>query len=192
VPRISYYPVEKLEDPELRGYLEHAARYGTPRPESQAVRAHVPAVLRSLSRNWELAFRGGVMDHGIKELCRLYVSKSAECNYCGAQRSHTAQQQGVTESDVDGLLEFESSDRYDERERAALAYASALVWAPREADDAVWARLRAHFSDDQIVELGYFVGLTFGQQRWIKTLRLGHGEVLNQSRAGLAPDAVVA
>ena len=52
MPRISYYPVEQLEDPELRGYLDYAARYGTPRPESQAVRAHVPAVLRSLSRNW--------------------------------------------------------------------------------------------------------------------------------------------
>ena len=40
----------------------------------------------------------------------------------------------------------------------------------------------------QITELGYFVSLTFGQQRWIKTLGIGHGEVLNLSKAGLAPD----
>ena len=38
-------------------------------------------------------------------------------------------------------------------------------------------RLREHFSEDQLVELGYFVSLTFGQQRWIKTLGIGHGEV---------------
>jgi hypothetical protein len=81
MPRISYYPVEKLNDPELRGYLEHAARHGTPRPESQAIRAHVPAVLRSFSRNWEVAFRQGVMDHSIKELCRVYVSKTIDCHY---------------------------------------------------------------------------------------------------------------
>ena len=44
MPRISYTLVEQLEDPELCGYLDYAARYGTPRPESQAVRANVPAV----------------------------------------------------------------------------------------------------------------------------------------------------
>jgi alkylhydroperoxidase family enzyme len=52
-----------------------------------------------------------------------------------------------------------------------------LVWNPEGADDDVWAGLREHFTDEQIIELGYFVGLTFGQQRWIKTLGIGHGEV---------------
>ena len=81
MPRISYYPVGRLEDPELRGYLEHAARFGTPRPESQAIRAHVPAVLRSFSINWERVFRRGVLDHSVKELCRVYVSKTIDCHY---------------------------------------------------------------------------------------------------------------
>ena len=60
-----------------------------------------------------------------------------------------------------------------------------LVWNPEGAGDEVWAGLREHFSEEQIIELGYFVGLTFGQQRWIKTLGIGHGEVLNLSKAGL-------
>jgi alkylhydroperoxidase family enzyme len=62
-----------------------------------------------------------------------------------------------------------------------------LVWNPEGADEGVFAALREHFSEEQIVELGYFVALTFGQQRWIKTLGIGHGEVLNLTRAGLAP-----
>jgi alkylhydroperoxidase family enzyme len=74
-------------------------------------------------------------------------------------------------------LEFEGSERYDARQKAALRYTSMLVWNPEGADEAVFAGLREHFSDDQIVELGYFVSLTFGQQRWIKTLGIGHGEV---------------
>ena len=61
-----------------------------------------------------------------------------------------------------------------------------LVWNPEGADDEVFARLRAHLTDEQIVELGYFVALTFGQQRWIKTLAIGHGEVLDLGDAGLA------
>ena len=55
--------------------------------------------------------------------------------------------------------------------------------------------MRAQFTEEQIVELGYFVSLTFGQQRWIKTLGIGHGEVTvptvtdpNASDAGLPPD----
>ena len=81
MPNISYFPPEQLTDPELRGYLEHAARHGTPRPESQSIRAHVPAVMRSFSTNWQRLFRTGVLDHSIKELCRVYVSKSIECEY---------------------------------------------------------------------------------------------------------------
>jgi hypothetical protein len=56
-------------------------------------------------------------------------------------------------------------------------------------------RLRSHFTEEQIVELGYFVSLTYGQQRWIKTLDIGHGEVnvptvtdASAAHAGLAPD----
>jgi hypothetical protein len=81
MPHIDYFPVEELTDPELRGYLEHAARFGTPRPESQAIRAHVPAVLRSFSTNWDRVFRNGLVPHHIKELCRVYVSKTVDCHY---------------------------------------------------------------------------------------------------------------
>jgi hypothetical protein len=63
-----------------------------------------------------------------------------------------------------------------------------LVWNPGGADDAVWAGLREHFSDEEIIELGQFVQLTFGQQRVIKTWGVGHGEFLADTTAGLAPE----
>jgi hypothetical protein len=52
-----------------------------------------------------------------------------------------------------------------------------LVWNPTGVDGALMADMRSHFTEEQIVELGYFVSLTYGQQRWIKTLGIGHGEV---------------
>jgi alkylhydroperoxidase family enzyme len=186
--RISYYPVERIEDPELMRILEHAARYGTPRPETQAVRAHAPATLRDFWWQWERTFRNGVCEHAIKELCRVYVSKTVECLYCGSQRSTRGREQGLEERDYDALLEFENAERFDERQRTALAYTRAIVWSPEEADDALWERLHLHFSDEEIVELGYFVAVTFGQQSWIRTLDVGHHEVLDESDAGLAPD----
>jgi alkylhydroperoxidase family enzyme len=182
MPRISYFPVEDLTDPALRAALLRAAQHGTPRPESQAIRAHVPEILRAFSDAWERTFRHGVCDHEIKELCRLYVSKTADCRYCGAQRSGA----DVSEDDVSEVADFERSGRFDERQKTALAYARAIAWNPREADAALWARLRQHFSDEQLVELGWFIGLTLGQQRMLKTLQIKHGEVLNVGAAGLA------
>jgi alkylhydroperoxidase family enzyme len=93
----------------------------------------------------------------------------------------------LTEADYDELLEFERSDRFTPRQKAALLYTSMLVWNPEGADEAVWARLREHFSDEEIVELGQFVQLTYGQQRVIKTWGVGHGELLADTTAGLAP-----
>ena len=79
--RISYVDVDRLDDAELRGYMEQARRFGTPRPETQAIRSHVPAVARAFSRAWDRIFRNGVLEHSLKELCRVYVSRTIECNY---------------------------------------------------------------------------------------------------------------
>jgi len=81
VARISYVDEATLGDPELARYLADARRQGTPRPETQAIRSHVPAVAKAFSRAWERIFRQGVLEHSLKELCRVYVSKTIECEY---------------------------------------------------------------------------------------------------------------
>jgi alkylhydroperoxidase family enzyme len=105
------------------------------------------------------------------------------------QRSVQAGQQGLGEDRYDELLDFLVSDRFSEREKTALSYTSAIIWNADLADDALWAKLHHHFSEPELVELGFFVALTLGQQRWIKTLGIGHGEVLGGADAGLAPPA---
>ena len=91
----------------------------------------------------------------------------------------------MSEADYDDVLDFERSDRFTDRQKAALAYTSMLVWTPEGVDDALWARLREHFSEEEIVELGSFVCVTFGQQRVIKTWAVGHGEFLADTTGGL-------
>ena len=85
------------------------------------------------------------------------------------------------------MLHFADSDEFSEREKAALTYTSAIIWDAAIADEALWERLHEHFTDPELVELGFFVGLTLGQQRWIKTLGIGHNEVLAGTDGGLAP-----
>ena len=83
--RISYVDPEDITDPEMLAELNRCATEGTPRPESQAVRAHVPATFWSFRNTWHDVFHIGVTDHSIKELCRVYVSKSVKCEFCGTR-----------------------------------------------------------------------------------------------------------
>ena len=183
--RISYVAPDAMDAP-MRAELERCQREGTPRPESSAVRAHVPACFWAFAQSWEAIFRNGVCDHAIKELCRVYVSRSVKCEYCGNQRSEQARTQGLSEGQYDDLLNFEKSGRLSDREKAALAYAEAITWR-LDTDDAFWQRLNAHFSEPELVELGCFIALTMGQQSWLRLLNIEHHEVLPGTAASMAP-----
>ena len=183
--RISYVGLESM-DADMRKEMERCQREGTPRPESSAVRAHVPAAFWAFANSWRDLFHHGVCDHAIKELCRLYVSRSVQCDYCGNQRSIKAAGSGVVEEHVKDLLNFEKSTRYSEREKAALAYAEAITWH-LDTGDAFWERLQRHFSGPELVELGCFTALTMGQQSWLRLLNIEHHQVLAGTHASMAP-----
>ena len=184
--RISYVPLEKM-DARMRAEMERCQREGTPRPESSAIRAHVPACFWFFADSWNNIFRNGVLDHSIKELCRLYVSRSVQCEYCGNQRSVKSTTSGaLIEDHVMDLLNFEKSTKYNERQKAALAYAEAITW-DLPATDALWERLHKHFSEPELVEIGYFVAITMGQQRWLRTLNIEHHQILAGTDGSMAP-----
>ena len=183
--RIAYVPLEAMDE-RMQEELHRCAREGTPRPESSAVRAHAPNAFWAFADSWKAIFHSGVCDHGIKELCRVYISRTVKCEFCGNQRSIKATTAGLREQQYDDLLNFESSTKYDERQKAALAYAEAIAWR-LETDDAFWERLHSHFSDAELVELGCFVALTFGQQSWIRLLGIDHHQYMAETTASMAP-----
>ena len=55
---------------------------------------------------WNDLFRNGILDHDLKELCRVYVSRSVKCEYCGNQRSVQGASLGLHEGQYDELLEL--------------------------------------------------------------------------------------
>lgn len=74
-------------------------------------------------------------------------------------------------------MQYEKSDKFTRREKIALRYADAIMYNPDQADDALWADLKAEFTEPELVELGYWIGFTFGGQRWLKTLSATQGEL---------------
>ncbi len=184
-PRISYVPYEEMDEA-MQAEMDRAAREGTPRPESSAVRAHVPAAFWAFADSWKALFHDGVCDHAIKELCRVYISRTVTCEFCGNQRSIKGQEAGLQEAQYDALLNFESSEEFDDRQKAALAYAQAIAWNEQDRDG-LWDRLHAHFSEAELVELGCCIALTFGQQSWIRLLDIDHHQYMAGTAASMAP-----
>jgi alkylhydroperoxidase family enzyme len=184
-PYISYFPLEDMDEA-MQEEMHRCAREGTPRPESSAVRAHAPNAFWAFADSWKSLFHSGVCDHAIKDLCRVYISRTVKCEFCGNQRSSKAAASGLQEQQYDELLNFESSDKYDDRQKAALAYAQAIAWGEEDLDK-LWQRLREHFSEPELVELGCCIALTFGQQSWIRLLGIDHHQYMAGTDASMAP-----
>jgi alkylhydroperoxidase family enzyme len=185
-PHISYVPLEQMDEA-MQEEMHRCAREGTPRPESSAVRAHAPNAFWAFADTWKSLFHSGVLDHSVKELCRVYISRTVKCEFCGNQRSIKAAKAGLEEMQYDELLNFERSDKYDDRQKAALAYAEAIAWGMPDDEEAFWDRLHRHFSEPELVELGCCIALTFGQQSWIRLLGIEHHQYLAGTDASMAP-----
>src|SRR3954467_11045186 len=118
--RISYVDPSAIKDQAMLAELDRCRPEGTPRPESQAIRAHVPATFWSFANSWRDVFHQGVLDHSIKEMCRVYVSHSVKCEYCGNQRSIKSQKAGIVDYVYKDLLNFEKSSRPTDRQKTSL------------------------------------------------------------------------
>ncbi len=80
---------------------------------------------------------------------------------------------GLTEDKISRLPDFRADPAFDERERVALEFAEKMALDHASAaDDAFFRRLRAHFGDDEIVELGMAIGQYIGFGRLLMVLDL--------------------
>jgi len=68
-------------------------------------------------------------------------------------------QAGASQEKVKQVERAADSPLYDERERAAIAYAEAMTVTGRRVSDELFARVRRHFSEAEVVELTAAVAL---------------------------------
>ncbi|MCB1606688.1 MAG: carboxymuconolactone decarboxylase family protein [Xanthomonadales bacterium] len=108
----------------------------------------------------------GEVDLGFKRLIAHFCSRAAGCQYCMAHSLIAAQIHGIAEEKVAALWEYQSSPLYSEAERAALDYALAAGAVPNQVDEALMTRMRAHWSEGQIVEILAAVCLYGFLNRW--------------------------
>ena len=173
--RISFRLPRQVEDDECREWLEKAIAAGKPGPEFQSIRAHSPGVMRSFTETRRWIYHEGALDFALKELVRAYIALSGDCAYCSNQG--VARALNADSGQLEALLNYHRSDTYAPREKLAFRFADAIMWNPADADDAMWKELLDEFTEEQVVELGYWIGFTFGGQRFLKTLGATQGQL---------------
>jgi len=103
------------------------------------------------------------------ELVRLRVAFFNQCRSCMAIRYSDAVADGVTEGLVCSLERPQEAENLTAAEKSAIRYGELMATDHLAIDDAVYADLRAHFSEAQIVELGMTVAFFVGFGRLAAT-----------------------
>lgn len=129
----------------------------------------VPAAFKALYAA-STAVHEGVLEPTLVELVFLRVSQLNGCAYCMDMHGTALRKAGIEPRKLDTLAGWRDSRFFDDRERAALAWAEALTTLPSGAPaDATYEALKAHFDDAGIATLTMAVALI---QAWN---RLGVG-----------------
>ena len=79
---------------------------------------------------------------------------------------------GIPEAKLAALPDWASSPEFSARERAALAFATAIVRDDLEVTDAIWANVREHFSEPEVVEVVFAVGYQTFASAFAKAFQL--------------------
>lgn len=95
------------------------------------------------------------LDPITSELVRLRGAAQHNCRLCKSLRESTALDAGGSETLYDDIERFESSALFDDRAKAALRYADALIWTPAHLDADDVAEVRARFSEAEAIELSF-------------------------------------
>ena len=79
---------------------------------------------------------------------------------------------GIPAEKLAALRRYQESPHFSEREKAALAFAEAIVRDDREVNDACSARVREHFTEAEVVELTFIIGYQTFASKFAKALNL--------------------
>jgi alkylhydroperoxidase family enzyme len=107
---------------------------------------------------------------GFKRLIAHMASRASGCRYCMAHTAGGALHLGVDPAKLEAIWSYASSPLYSEAERAALDFSLAAASVPNAVDDELFAKMRQHWSDDEIVEITGVISLFGFMNRWNDTM----------------------
>jgi AhpD family alkylhydroperoxidase len=93
------------------------------------------------------------VDERLKDLAATRVATRVGCQFCIDMASALGRKAGVTEAQLRDFHDYRTSPEFSAEERVVMEYADELTKEQVQVPDELFARLREHFDEAQIVEL---------------------------------------
>jgi len=141
-------------------------------PNGVRIMAHRPDIVHGF-----IQLRRAVFDPAtsqvpveLKNLIGHIASKAGGCRYCQAHAVFGAERAGTDAPRLEALWDYPTSDLFSDAERAALDLAAAAGTVPNLVDGELFARVREHWDDGQIVEIVAVIAMYGFLNRWNDTM----------------------
>jgi alkylhydroperoxidase family enzyme len=115
--------------------------------------AHQPKMMMGMGKFNQAIRKGKSVDERIKNLVELKGAQMIGCEYCLDLGSQICRNSGFSDEELLALPRYRHSDLFTEREKTALDYAVGVMRTPVDVSDELFASMKEHFADEQIVEI---------------------------------------
>jgi alkylhydroperoxidase family enzyme len=115
--------------------------------------AHRPKMMSGMGKFQQAVRKGNAVEERLKHLVELKGAQMIGCEFCVDLGSQICRNCGLSDQELLALPRYGQSDLFGEREKLALDYTVAVMRTPVEVTDELFAQMKKHFSDEQLVEI---------------------------------------
>ena len=170
--------IEKDDLPDKFKPIWETARERTGDATIIEVMANAPETLRWYFEEFygQIFYNGNPLmrlDTRTKELLRIKLSKQHGCQFCNRSNTVDALAAGITQEQIDNIREPDSR-LFDEKDLAVIALAEEMMLQNMhgQLSKTLYNKLRKHYDDGEIVEMGFVAAVLTGVAKWIFTFDL--------------------
>jgi uncharacterized peroxidase-related enzyme len=168
-PRVKPLPME--HSPELKEQFEALRKNLGFVPNSILIMQRKPKLAKAFAQMTAAVWDPeGKIDRGFKRIIAHVASRAAGCQYCMAHTAGGALHFGVEDKKLAAVWEYQTSPLYSAVEKATLDFAIAAASVPNAVSDDMFAELRKHWTEEQIVEIVGVIALFGFLNRWNDTM----------------------
>ena len=145
--------------PEVAALYDQAFAQRGNVPNMFRVMAHRPEIFKTMMAHFAAVLNTGTLPVKLKELIIVRTSQVNDTPYCLASHTVLARNLGWSEQQLSNLSDWAARPDFTAAEKAALWLAETVTLDPHQVTDELYAEVRSHYSEGEIVELLAAIGL---------------------------------
>ena len=157
--------------PELEDTLQHFTKQLGYVPNNILILSRIPRIAKAMAQaTTALWHPDSEVDRGLKRLVAYMASRTHGSKYSMAHAAESAHRAGVDTAKLEAIDEYHTSPLYTEAERVTLDFAIAAASQPNAVTNALFDKMKQHWTETQIVEITAVVAMNGFLNRWNDTV----------------------